>query len=330
MWISCILIILSALLLSVFFINVLKRFSLKFKVLASAGIPSVGGIAIAVSFISVSLLSLGLFFYQGLSRETLGIIVSSALMFIFGLLDDWRELSIWTKFLVQTAASILLILFGIRTHIVYIGSLLNIVITFIWVIGLTNAFNHLDVMDGLSSCAAITASAAFLAVAILNNDVKTVILTLGLIGAMSGFLIYNLPPARIYMGNSGSHFLGFVLAAIALAISYAPLERKIALLSPALILGLPIFDTAFLILTRLSQKKVPFKKSDDHLVLRLLKSGRSKDKTLFLMFSLAVFFSLSGVMVSQVSNLRGIVIIASVILLSIMFAKKMCNTGIDG
>ena len=132
------------------------------------------------------------------------------------------------------------------------------------------------------------------------------------------------------MGNSGSHFLGFTLAAVALAISYAPLERKIALLSPLLILGFPIFDTAFLILMRAKKGRLIFKKSNDHLALRFLRLGYSKNKTLLFMLILSLFFSLSGVCLSQVSNTLGIVIVALVIIVGLVLTKRMSRVSIDG
>ncbi len=234
------------------------------------------------------------------------------------------------KFSAQIIATTLLILFGIKTQIVFLGTIINLIVTFIWVLAITNAFNHLDIMDGLAAGTAIIICLAFFAISFLNGDFKTAILSLALAGAAISFLIYNLPPAKIYMGNSGSHFLGFTLAAIALAISYAPLERKIALLSPLLILGLPIFDTAFLIFMRTSKRRLPFKKSNDHIVLRFLKLGYSKNRTLLFMLLLCLFFSLCGVFLSQVSNLSGITIIALVILVSLIITYRLSRIPIDG
>lgn len=322
------LIALSGFLLGIFFIGVLKKFSLGRNLLLSKGIPLIGGLGLGLSFIFVSLLSF--FIYKGLSKEVVGIIISSSIMLVFGVIDDWRELSILAKFLVQIIATSLLIFFGIRTQIIYIGNLFNIIITFIWVLGITNAFNHLDVMDGVASGAAMIVSVAFFVISILNADIRSAILSLILATAAFSFFLYNWPPAKIYMGNSGSHFLGIVLASIALVISYAPLERKVALLSPLLILGLPIFDSTFLILIRLINKSLPFKKSNDHLALRFLALGYSKKKTLFTMLSLCLFFCLSGIVVSQVSNLWGIATIAFAFFVSLVITIKMGKALVNG
>jgi len=285
------------------------------------GIPLIGGIAIGLSFVLASTLSLSL--YRGFSKEIIGIIIASFMMLIFGVIDDLRELSISAKFLVQIIATSLLILFGIKTQIVYIGDLANIIITFIWVLGIANAINHLDVVDAVAAGTAMFAGLAFFVISLFNGDIKTAILSVALVAATISFLIYNFPPAKIYMGNAGSHFLGFVLAAIALVISYAPLERKVALLSPIVILGLPIFDTAFLILMRTIKKSLPFKKSNDHLALIFLALGYSKKKTLLTMVSLCLVFSVSGVLLSQVSNLLGIGIIVVLVLMSLVLTIRM-------
>jgi len=292
------------------------------------GIPLIGGIGIGASFILVSLFSLAV--YKYLSKEIIGLIASSGIMLAFGIIDDWHELSVWAKFLVQIIATTLLIFFGVRTQIVYIGNPLNIIITFIWVLGITNAFNHLDVMDGVAGATAIIVSLAFFLISVLNGDTTTAVLSLALAGAVLSFLIYNLPPARIYMGNSGSHLLGFILAAIALIISYAPLERKVALLSPLFILGLPIFDTSFLVLIRLINKNLPFKKSNDHLALRFLASGYSKKKVLFIMLGLCLFFCLSGIIISLASNSCGIGAVVFTAILSLAISIKMGKAVANG
>ena len=328
MLINYLLVLLSSFMLGIFFITILKKSSLKYKLLIPKGIPLIGGIGISLAFTLVLLLSS--LSHGALSKEIIGLVLSSSMMLIFGVVDDWHELSIWAKFLVQIIATGLLVLFGIRTQIIYIGNLVNIIITFIWVLGITNAFNHLDVMDGIASGTAIIVSSAFFVIAVLNADTRTAILSLTLIGAIFGFFLYNFPPAKVYMGNSGSHFLGFTLAAIALIISYAPLERKVALFSPLLILGLPIFDTSFLILIRIIKKNLPFKKSNDHLALRFSALGYSKKGALFIMLGLCLFFCLSGITVSQVSNLWGIGIVAFTFFVSLVTTIKMSKVVVNG
>lgn len=297
--------------LGVIFLFFLKKLALKYQVLMPKQVPLVGGISLGVSFVLIYL-----FFANNLAKEYLGLLLSLVIILASGIIDDWRELSVPAKFITQITAASLLIIFGVRTNIAYIGVVPNVIITFIWVIGITNAFNFLDVMDGVAGSVALIVSLSFAFLSFLSADANILLLTLILSGSLVSFLIYNLPPAKLYLGNSGSHFLGFSFAAIAMMISYAPLDRKIALLSPLLILGLPIFDAAFLIFMRIRKNRLPFKKSNDHIALRLLALGFSIKKSLLLIIILCLFFSLNGLVLSKVSNLIGACIIVFMLSIS--------------
>jgi len=318
----------SAFLLNAFFIIVLKKISLKRAFFFSKGMPRIGGIAAGLAFILTAASSL--YILGNLTQEAAGILIASAVMLIFGIIDDRRELSIVAKFFTQIVGIALLILFGVRTYIIYIGDAANIAITALWVLGITNAFNHLDIMDGLAGGITVIASCAFLTLSIFHGHSAVMAITLALAGATASFLSYNLPPAKMYLGNSGSHFLGFVLAAVAMVISYAPMERKIALVSPILILGLPILDTAFLVFMRMMKGKSIFKKSNDHLALRFLKKGHSKNKTLFFMLGLASIYCLSGILITQNSNMAGIIVVFVMAAASFFVTKRMSSVVIDG
>lgn len=307
------------------FLDILKKFSLKNKFLVFGNTPLIGGIAIGLSFLFSSLLAFSIF--GGFDKRVGGVVLASFLMMLFGVMDDWKELSIFWKFMVQFLSAILLIIMGVRTQIVYIGNATNIIVTLLWIIGITNAFNHLDIIDGLAGGTALIASSLFFIISLLNADITVAIFSLVLAAATLAFLIFNFPPARVYMGNTGSHFLGFSLAAIALIISYAPLERKVALFSPLLILGFAIYDTTFLVFMRLRQKRLIFKKSKDHLSYRFLRAGYSLKQTLFFLLSLGAFFGLSGLIVSQASNCLGLSIIILNLLVMIFIAKKMSQVS---
>lgn len=308
-----------SLFLSIVIILLGKKF-FKNRALISKGIPIVGGLSIGLPcFLAGALV---LYLSGCLAKELTGILTSSLLMFIFGVIDDRYELSVKAKIATQAAAICLLILQGVQTRIVYIGDIPNIAITFIWIIGITNAFNHLDIMDGLAGLVAFVANLAFFITGYVNGNMLVIVLTLALGGALISFLVFNFPPAKIYMGNSGSHFLGFVLASMALVNSYAPLERPLALLTPLFILGLPILDTCFLIIIRIRQKRSPFRKSDDHLAIRLLKSGYSKKKILLIMFLITAVFSLLGLVLSRVLNLLTLLPVLIIIFIGVSIIKE--------
>ena len=308
------------------FIFLFKRFVAEYNLLVSKGMPLVGGIAMGLGFILASMS--GFLLCGGVSRKVVGILTASSLMLILGLFDDERELSIPAKLSIQVISTSILIFLGVRTHIVYIGTPANLIITFIWVLGITNVFNLLDILDGLASGVAVIVSAAFFATAFLINDPAIAVISFALMIATLSFFLRNLPPAKVYMGNSGSHFLGFLLAAIAISISYAPMDRKAALLAPLLILGFPILDTAFLVFVRMKKKRPVFRKSEDHLALRFLKMGHSKKNTLIAMLVLTALFSFSGFLVSQLPNNLGLIVVASVILLSGFIGYRMGRVSI--
>ncbi len=289
-----------AFLLNLLLIVILRAFSLRRRIMLSGNIPHIGGIAVGVCFFVSGLL--GLSICNALSSEGLGIIVASAVMLSFGFLDDRFEFSVAAKFATQIVAALFLVALGVKTQIVRIGPVTNVLITVVWVLGITNAFNHLDVMDGLAGGSAFIAAFSFMLIAALSSQVMVAMLTAVLAGALLSFLIFNLPPAKIYLGNAGSHLVGFILSAVALSTSYAPETNKIALLTPVLILGLAIFDTGFLSLMRLRNGRSVFEKSNDHLALRFLKKGHSKNQTLWFMLGLGVLFSVSGVILTRVTS----------------------------
>lgn len=268
--------------------------------LISKGIPAIGGISMGLaSFAGFLLLGPSV---AGLSREAQGILIASAVILIAGIFDDHKELSVAQKFTIQLIAAFILVGYGVKTNFVYCGNLLNIVVSLLWIIGITNAMNLLDVMDGLAGGVALVIIAGFCALSAMNGDHLTLTLSCVLGGTVLGFWVYNVPPAKVYMGNSGSHFLGLVLAAVSLTARYATLERPVALLAPVLLLGFPVLDTLFLILMRLQKGKSAFNKSNDHLALRFLKKGNSKEGTLALMMGWTLFFVVAGLTLSRASN----------------------------
>ena len=301
-------IVLGAFVLSVLANILLQRLSSGFGIFMTKGTPVFGGLTIWGAFTVAAYWGIGV--GKVPSSEAGAILGTSFVMLVFGIIDDQKELSVTGKLLTQIFSVTLLMYFGVKTQIVYIGPFINAFLTLVWVVGIANAFNHLDISDGVAGVTGILTSCAFLIISVLNHDKSNLILSLALCGALSGFLVFNFPPAKIYMGNAGSHFLGFVFAAVAIAISYAPLERKTALFSPILILGLPILDTAFLILVRMRKRKIPFQKSNDHIILRLKTLGYSGRKIFCIMGLWGLFFAAAGIAVSQFPNQWGLITVA--------------------
>ena len=336
------LIVLASFLVSVLAVFLLKKYALKHNLLISKGVPAVGGIALGWAFYLVC--GTALIYLKGLSLPAAGILIASLVMLAVGVVDDRKELSVPAKFLTQLFCVLVLILFGVKMQIAGLGSAVNLGLTIIWVLGISNAFNHLDVMDGVAAGVAAIVTGGGLGVICLLNaawaigspttafwsaDMNMLLLLLPLMGVTLGFLIFNLPPAKIYLGNAGSHFLGFILASSALALSYAPLERRVALLSPVLVLGFPVFDTVFVVWMRILKRRSAFRKSADHLALRFLKMGHSKPKALFYMLLLTLFFTLSGVALSRLANFPGIILIGTVVMTGILVGVRMARVDVD-
>jgi len=307
-------ILLVSIVVTALFIGLLRKSSTANKDFMQHGVPAIGGLAIGAMFFIAAPIFLarnGIF-----SKEGAGIMLASLVMFIFGIIDDRKNLSVIAKAITQVIAASILLVFGVRTHIIYIGTIANIIITLIWIIGITNSFNHLDVMDGLAAVAAVICLSSFVFLAIVKGDILLFVLAMTLLGGLFAFLKYNLPEAKIYLGNTGSHFIGFILAAMAMVVHYAPIERKIALISPLLILGLPIFDTAFVIFIRLKQGRSPFMKSNDHIATRLLKMKLSKWRSLLLMSGWGLACALLGLALTSFSVITWPFFIALVFILS--------------
>jgi UDP-GlcNAc:undecaprenyl-phosphate/decaprenyl-phosphate GlcNAc-1-phosphate transferase len=293
------------------------RLSLRSKLLYK-GLPLIGGIAIAVSFF------MSMFIFAAPVLHAVGVIMAaSVLVFLMGLVDDLRELSVKVKFIFQVFAACLVALYGTRTHIIYFGTTVNFLITVAWIVGITNAFNLLDIADGIAGGCALIACGGLAAVAWLDGGQSfPVFMLLALGGAICGFLIFNLPPAKVYLGNSGSHFIGFVIAVTAIQINYAGMGRGMALLTPLIILGFPVFDTLFLILIRMSKSQLPFQKTKDHIALRLQTLGYRPKKILLIMLLICLLFSAGGVLISQVSNIPGVFIVTILLLIAFLLSRK--------
>jgi len=231
-------------------------------------VPYLGGLAIYVSF----LVALGLVFQ--FDARVLGILLAGTIVVLLGLIDDFGVLGVGPKFAGQFVAAWVLVKSDIAIHIGFLPPWLSVILSILWIVGMANAFNIIDIMDGLSAGTALIASIFLLVVAILNGQPAIAVLTAVLAGSLFGFLRYNYFPARIFMGDCGSLFLGMTLAALAMIGKYDR-YNPIGYLSPLLILAIPLFDTAYVSLVRILRGRSPFRGSPDHFALRLRAAGYS-------------------------------------------------------
>lgn len=268
----------------------------------------------------------GLFFrHNFLYSNTAAFIIylSASLMLILGLLDDFIELRVWQKFLGELIITIFFILTSrMTTEIIFFPKILNFIITLIWILGITNAFNLLDILDGLATGVSFIISLAFLYLASITGNALVGIFSYLLSSSLLAVLIFNFPPAKIYLGDSGSLFLGFIFSILSISTSYARPAHELALLSPIFILGFPIFDTIFVSLIRISKHKPVFVKTDDHFALRLIASGKKKNAALFICYFMALIFITLGIIFTKLTNVYSLILIlATVVFISTIFFK---------
>jgi len=264
-------------------------------------VPYLGGIAIVAAF-SLVILAAGLLHPNGADTEalivTLGLGVALALL---GLVDDLRGLPIWLRTAVEVGAGVVVYATGTRAHLAGAGLGLDAVVTVVWVVGITNAFNLLDNMDGLSAGVAAIASFWLFVVGVVNGQYFVAILSLALVGCAAGFLRHNRFPARIYMGDAGSLYLGFVLSVLALHLrSYASL--RLTFLVPVMVLAVPIFDTALVVVTRVLHRRNPFHGDRDHTSHRLVFVGLPVPGAVALIYAFTMATGWLGVIMAQVSR----------------------------
>lgn len=277
----------------------------------AAPVPYLGGIAIYLAF----LLSLtGTLRFD--SIEVLGMLLAGSIILILGLIDDLGVLSPWVKLAGQVVAVLTLMNASIYIKLSFLPSWLAIGLSFLWLLAITNAFNIIDVMDGLAAGVAASAALILFLIAAVNGRGDYAVLLAALCGALIGFLRYNFEPARIYMGDAGSMFIGLMLGALAMNNSYTR-ENLVASLAPVVILGVPIFDMMFVMYVRHRRGLPVMLGSPDHFALRLRKWRLSTRQTVvvsylatLLLGALAIAMMLAGTAVA--GGVLGAILVASI------------------
>lgn len=294
-------------------------------------IPRIGGLGIYISF----MVAVGFYIFSSyIDHETLhqlkGLLVSGSLIVALGLVDDYKNLPAKIKLLGQIlAATVLVVGFDVRIDFITdpLGDYIYlewvaIPATIFWLVGLTNTINLIDGLDGLAAGVSSIASVTILLVALKQNFFVVTILTAALAGASVGFLFYNSNPARIFMGDSGSMFLGFMLAGISV-IGAVKSTATIALIVPILALGLPILDTAFAIVRRYRGGRPIFQPDKGHLHHRLLSLGFTQRQAVFLMYVISAMLGLSAVALTEVNSQIAMLILIAVVVAVGYGAKKL-------
>jgi UDP-GlcNAc:undecaprenyl-phosphate GlcNAc-1-phosphate transferase len=273
--------------------------------------PYLGGIAIYLAF----LLALAFSLTPEFNKEVLGLLLAGTIVLLLGFIDDLGFLKTWVKFAGQLIAVLVLVKSGIFIKLVFLPTYVSIPLTFLWLVGMSNAFNIIDVMDGLAAGVAFFASVAFFCVALLNGRLMIAIVAITLAGSLLGFLRYNFNPARIYMGDAGSMFLGLMIGAMAMIGSYTE-KNFLGFLAPLVILGIPMFDT-FQVMFARWRKGIPVVRgSPDHYALRLRAAGLSVQGVTLFSYGAAAILGGLGILIMNMFALYHVVTVVGLLILA--------------
>ncbi|GAK54272.1 glycosyl transferase family 4 [Candidatus Moduliflexus flocculans] len=324
-----------ALLLSFLLVPVMIRLAFRFDILDHPGFhkthknvhPLLGGGAIFLAFMTVifagfAMIALAktgqLSFFPTYQRhlqsqlrvianvlpEFIALIVSATIIFILGLVDDIRGVGFsykW-KFAVQAIAAAIVVSSGIRIEFLP-HPILNILVTMLWIIGITNSFNLLDNMDGLSSGVAAIISLILAALTIRQGQYFSALLFLTLAGSILGFVRYNFNPSKIFMGDAGSLFIGFMIATLTVSNSYVTTHSvsQLPVVVPLLVLGVPLFDTFSVMIIRWKEKRPLFVGDTCHFSHRLVKMGMSVRQTVIFIYLATLCVGVSAILIPDLN-----------------------------
>ena len=265
-------------------------------------IPYLGGVAIIIGTCLTTYLAI---FFSGQGRAlslVSAVLIPAVLMGVIGLVDDIKKLSPWPRFIAQN-------LFGLVIAIVLIATstlgsptgntLIDVAITTLWIVGITNSINFFDNVDGGASGTVAISSLFLFFLSLQGGQYSIAALSLVLTGATTGFLLWNRPPARIYMGDAGALFLGILIATLTLRFDPNPINLSASFALPILLLAVPILDTSVAVISRLRRRISPFQGGQDHLSHRLIRAGLSKRQVVLSLWLISAFYCFIAVAISN-------------------------------
>ena len=280
-------------------------------------IPRLGGFAIFIAFL------VGVLVFVDIDYKLQGILIGAVIIVIEGVIDDIVSLPALVKLAGQIAAAVVAVVYGLRIEImslffgdagfVFLGAL-SIPITIIWIVGVTNAVNLIDGLDGLACGVSTIASATMLVVAmnVVGEDFDIPLVLAALIGACLGFLPYNFNPAKIFMGDTGALLLGYVLSTVSI-LGFFKFYAVISFVVPFLALGLPIFDTTAAIIRRLIHGQSPFKPDKGHIHHKLINSGLSQKQAVAVLYTISALLGVVAVVITTSGKYRFVLLIVAAI-----------------
>ena len=290
--------------------------------------PRMGGLAIYVSFFVV------LFLSQSMTQQLFGLFLGGTVLVIVGIIDDMKDIPAKVKLCGQIVAACIVVAFGVRVDFMtnifhgdtFFLSVFSIPVTIIWIVSIINAVNLIDGLDGLAAGISIIAAITMAIVGYASGQAAMASMAMILIGATLGFLRYNFHPAKIFIGDTGSMFLGYSLAVFAV-LGVANSFTLLSLVTPILVLAIPILDTLFAIIRRKMNHKPIFKPDKHHLHHCLLNYGFSHRDTVLIIYAVSAILALCGLIMTYLNSTQGICLLAVISVVIIYGAVKIGVIG---
>ena len=288
-------------------------------------IPRLGGLAIFIGFMVSILL------FVEITAEMRSILLGAVIIVVLGVVDDIMALPAKLKFVVQIVAALIPALNGVSIQALsnpnlfsanayWVLNWLSVPITVLWIVGITNAVNLIDGLDGLANGVSAISAATVLVIALICSEAQVAVVLAALVGACVGFLPYNLNPAKMFMGDTGATFLGFILATM----SIQGLFKFYAVISfavPFLILGLPIFDTAFAMIRRMAHGQSPMHADRGHIHHRLIDMGLNQKQAVATLYVISGILGLSAVVLTTVGEAKAMLLLIALCIVAVVAAR---------
>ena len=288
-------------------------------------IPRLGGLAIFFGFMVSILL------FVEITPEMRSICLGAVIIVVLGVVDDIMALPAMLKFVIQIAAALIPALSGVviqafsnpnifSDNLYWVLGWLSVPFTVLWIVAITNAVNLIDGLDGLADGVSAISATTVLVIALMASELQVAIVMAALVGACVGFMPYNLNPAKMFMGDTGATFLGYILATM----SIQGLFKFYAVISfavPFLILGLPIFDTAFAFIRRIAHGQSPMHADRGHIHHRLIDMGLSQKQAVATLYVISAILGLSAVVLTTGGEQRAMLLFAALCIVGAVAAR---------
>jgi len=287
----------------------------------TSSMPRMGGLAIYAGFLVAVLAT------QTINTQLIGVLIGCTMIILLGIADDIKGLSPKVKLAGQTLAALVVVLFGVQisfitnpfADVLFLNALV-IPLTVLWIVGVTNAVNLIDGLDGLAAGTSGIAAVIIGIVAFMEGHIAVAILAMVLAGSVFGFLPFNFNPAKVFMGDTGSMFLGFTLSVLAV-IGLTKGATVISVFIPIVILGIPIFDTLYAIVRRFLNGVPIFQADKGHLHHQLLDMGLTHKQTVLVIYAINICLGVSAVFMSMLAPPQAVVILIGVAI-TMLFAMN--------